>query len=334
MRLYQSILFVALAASLAACGWIDPESIDDPVDETTQRLVKISVGSEPDTKFNVNVEENDGVRQGVVTFTENDKLFLFETKEPMGGSASTSIIPSTGTVLKNGGKSADFFFLFTSSTGAEIPIKSLTYIAAAGEWSLNENNGNMEVDIPASFNMEENGESLLPQKGVIAMSDPYSGTPSEANKIFTSNVRLNHLVSYGILNITGLPGKTITEIKIERTSSVPLAGKATIKLEKNSAYTDVSDGTSGAFVLSPLSLKDDSAKAISITPSDAVQDSIRDNTGTSIWLSSVPSSFSSPETLNITLTDDTSKTYHAQFSFDHAINAGYPALIDISSWSE
>ena len=327
MRLYRSILFFALAASLAACGGIDPESIDDPVNETPQSIVKISVNSGPETKTNVNVEEIDGVRQGVVTFTERDILYLFETKKYNTGASVTSITASSGSTIKNGGKSADFYFVQTINP-ADPPVNNRIYLVAVGDWSLS--GTAMVVNIPQSFDMKDNGGSVLPQKGVIAMSEIYSG--KAAAQIFNSSVKLHHLVSYGILNITGLTGRTINKIQIEKVSGDPVAGKATINLEKSETYSDISDETSGLH-LSTLLINADSDKTISITPSSAVQESIRNNTGTSIWLSSAPSTFFTNETLKVTLTDSDNNKYYGQYSFEYPTATGYPAVISISSWS-
>lgn len=325
MRLYQSILFVVLATSLVACGRIDPESIADPVNEMAQRIVKISVDSGAETKANVNVVGN----QGVVSFSEGEKLYLFETKKYDVGSSTTHRYESEPAIIKEGGTSADFIFVLSADTS--LHINELTYIAAVGDWTLK--GVNMEVNIPASFDMKDNGGSLLPQKGVIAMSNPYSGSVSEANKIFNSSVRLNHLVSYGILNITGsiLSGKTITNIQITKASGGVIAGPATIKLKDSGTYTDISPGTGGVLDLTSLSINDDSATKISITPSEAVQKAIRDNTGTSIWFSSVYSTFSSP--VKVTLTDSDSNTYYGQPDSSYATSIGGAAVINISSWS-
>lgn len=220
------ILFIALAGLLAACTNVDPQSITDPVGRGALETVTISVTSEQvkGTKSTVKFvgEEN---QTAVLTFNEGDKLHLFEIREYSDGSFSTLYYFSKNTKVGSNRKNAEFTFDIVPNN--DTTVRNISYFAAFGDWSLS---GDKPVfNIPSNFRTDENGESELPMDGFIAKSRIYGG--EEAENIFSTSVELEQLTSFGNINISGLDGKDIRRIQVERADGKPLAGKATVGID-------------------------------------------------------------------------------------------------------
>lgn len=220
------ILFIALAGLLAACTNVDPQSITDPVGRGALETVTISVTSEQveGTKATVKFvgEEN---QTAVLTFDEGDRLHLFEIREYSDGSISTLYYFSKNTKVGSNRKNAEFTFDIVPNN--DTTVRNISYFAAFGDWSLS---GDKPVfNIPSNFRTDENGESELPMDGFIAKSRIYGG--EEAENIFSTSVELEQLTSFGNINISGLDGKDIRRIQVERADGKPLAGKATVGID-------------------------------------------------------------------------------------------------------
>lgn len=308
MKFISCLTTAVMVSFLAACGRMDPQSVPDPVSESLPRIIKITVGSGPDTKVNVNVVDN----EGVVTFTENDRLFLSETVELKGGSVINGYYWSTGVKLSDDGKSADFYFALPYNPEYnDETVDKITYRAAFGKWE--KQGGDLSVTIPASIDLSQVTGSLLPQDGVIAVSDPIVCKPSNIDEVLNGNIRLHHMVSYGILDIRGdmLKGKEIETITVSSGDSSPVAGKAHLVNVQGGMQTDTSAGEL------QLSFTSSSASEISseigIIPSSAAVQDISGNLGTSIWFPTLPSVLSS-EALRILLKDANGQVYSGSLS--------------------
>ena len=220
------ILFIAITGLLAACTSVDPQSIIDPVGRGALETVTISVTSEQieGTKATVKFvgEEN---QTAVLTFDEGDKLHLFEIREYSDGSFSTLYYFSKNTKVGSNKKNAEFTFDIVPNN--DTTVRNISYFAAFGDWSLS---GEKPVfNIPSNFRTDENGESELPMDGFIAKSRIYGG--DEAENIFNTSVELEQLTSFGNINISGLDGRNIRRIQVERVDGKPLAGKATVGID-------------------------------------------------------------------------------------------------------
>lgn len=240
------ILFIAFTGLLAACTNVDPQSITDPVGRGALETVTISVSSEQieGTKATVKFvgEEN---QTAVLTFDEGDKLHLFEIREYSDGSFSTLYYFSKNTKVGSNRKNAEFTFDIVSNN--DTTVRNISYFAAFGDWSLS---GDKPVfNIPSNFRTDENGESELPMDGFIAKSRIYGG--EEAENIFSTSVELEQLTSFGNINISGLDGKNIRRIQVERADGKPLAGKATVGIDVAEfiKQTDLIGGSSIVYAL-------------------------------------------------------------------------------------
>lgn len=305
MKLHRILLAAIMAASLVSCGRMDPQSVPDPVSESIPKIIVISVGSRPGTKVNVNIVDNGSGKEGVVTFTENDRLFLSEKIDPYTGEAVDNYYWSYKVVVSEDGKSADFSFAINvDSKYNDETVESITYLAAYGDWS--KQGGGLYVNIPTSIDLSKETGSVLPQDGVIAVSDPIICKPSRIEEALGGNIKLHHMVSYGVLNVQSsqLVGKTITGITVEGYNSSSIAGEAQLV---SSTHTDSS---SGQF---QLSFNSSSASKISIMPSAEIMADISGNLGTNIWFPTLPNIISS-ESLQISLTDAEGRTYSGSLS--------------------
>ena len=240
------ILFIALAGLLAACTNVDPQSIIDPVGRGALETVTISVTSEQveGTKATIKFvgEEN---QTAVLTFDEGDKLHLFEIREYRDGSFSTLYYFSKNTKVGSNRKNAEFTFDIVPNN--DTTVRNISYFAAFGDWSLS---GDKPVfNIPSNFRTDENGESELPMDGFITKSRIYGG--EEAENIFSTSVELEQLTSFGNINISGLDGKDIRRIQVERADGKPLAGKATVGIDVAEFFiqTDLIGGSSTVYAL-------------------------------------------------------------------------------------
>ena len=240
------ILFIAFTGLLAACTNVDPQSITDPVGRGALETVTISVSSEQieGTKATVKFvgEEN---QTAVLTFDEGDKLHLFEIREYSDGSFSTLYYFSKNTKVGSNRKNAEFTFDIVSNN--DTTVRNISYFAAFGDWSLS---GDKPVfNIPSNFRTDENGESELPMDGFIAKSRIYGG--EEAENIFSTSVELEQLTSFGNINISGLDGKNISRIQIERADGEPLAGKATVGIDVAEFFiqSDILNDTLNAYTI-------------------------------------------------------------------------------------
>lgn len=326
MKLINHILVLSALASLIACGKIDPESVADPVVETPHRIVKLSVGTEPDTKVNINIEEDGaGNKQGVVTFTTEDVLNLFKFKGYNNGSISISMFQSKETSLKNNGRGAEFTFDLPEES-VDKSCKYVGYFAAIGDWGIDDNNA--VVYIPGEFTISD--DRVLPEKGVIAKSDAFIGKPADdlIDLMSKSSVPLEHLVGYCILGISGLDGKNIDKITVKTNPGIgapkiPIAGKATIQIKYDT--NNFSDSPENQVSVSPLNINDDSTNTLTIYPSTKVRESFYKGTPVNVWFSSL---IQSSTMLTINAFDSTAGIFKTK-SIITPIIAGQSVVLDV-----
>lgn len=276
---------LVLAAALTACNGIDPLTVPDPVSERVPRVIEISVGLEPSTKVNINVEEIDGKKYGVVSFSEDDVLTLIE-KIVYTNFSTVNLYKSTNTVVSNGGKSANFTF---TTSGDYTDAIEVQYAAATGTWKIDETTGEAVAVIPDAIDATDEDAGLLPSDGIVAMTDWKRVQPDYTGNIFEGSVALNYLVSFGVidLNIEELDGLTIQNLTVSSSTNA-IAGAAKV-VEVPSPPSD--------FPVPPtFNLEFDESSGnnkISIDTSVIVDDSSSGAQSASIWFSTTSAALNS-----------------------------------------
>lgn len=261
MKTRTFILSIALVMSAISCGKVDPGTIDDPVADSDIVRVVITVGRGAETKTSVS-------DAGIVSFTEDDTLNLFQTVEDASGNMTTTLLQSSGISLSSDGSRASFTFdIGVSDISSEDKI---VFHAATGDWNIEDEKSAPVVNIPNALNANEYAESVLPPNGVITMSDPILASKSDISESLNGSVQLNHVVDYGILNVQNIPttGK-VTNISLVETSGNGIAGPAVFGLS-DGCFTDVS------------------SNSLEILPNTNQQSLIQNNTGTAIWFTIAP----------------------------------------------
>lgn len=308
MKLYSCLITVVMVSFLAACGRLDPQSVPDPVSELIPEIIRISVGPGSDTKVNVNVVDDGSGKEGVVTFTKDDRLFLSETVELNEGSVVNASYWSSSVDVSDDGKSADFYFKIAwNADYDDDTVDKITYLAAYGDWE--QQGGELFVSIPTLIDISKETGSLLPQNGVIAVSDPIVCKPSQIDEALNGNIKLHHMVSYGVLDIrsTLLEGKEIEVIKLSASDSSPVGGNAQLVNVSGGVLTDSSAGEL------QLTFNSSSASVINIIPPSAAVADISANLGTGIWFPTLPEVLAS-KALCISLTDSDGHSYSGSLS--------------------
>lgn len=313
MKSVRYILCLALAAAAVSCAKVDPGTIADPVSDGGHLMVTITVGRDAGTKTGVSPA-------GLVSFTTDDRLSLFQTVDHASGGSTTSLVQSGAPTLIGDGEGASFSFdLDTSGIG---PQDDITFRAGTGDWSLLSGNSAI-IDIPANLSPASYPSgSVLPSNGVITLSDPISASLGDIPLALNGTVQLNHLVDYGTICMNDVPEEAgrITGIMVSESSGAGLAGPATFNI------------STGSFVDCP-------GQSVAISTSEQQQAQISADTGTSIWFTRLPAQLSSGSpSFTILLTDENGKQWKGVFTPHVSPDAPMPATgsvtgIDISSWS-